>query len=336
MSAVLETTDDISEAVNDQFKLLIFQEQIFEDQKIKSLHTYAIIDGASNSEIKDKLEYFSPDYTSLFPEELTEEADCACPWLVRLKNDCRFTHWFIENVDRNTAACIFRSQIKNIKNLRDYYASYSIMEMEQSNQSDPTRGYFAFYDPRVFQAYLSNMNNENRNEFFYPVSVWYFENQKSHALEVVAHSNSNTWQEQVDLNLSGVIPNKYEVFREQDIMSVHISPLLTQKQITHINVYNDREFCVRVVQQIHMHYPGKIPSFTAVEDALRYQQQAISLGLLRESEQATYILGASLFGSTFITNQELRQYIQVAKETSRSAAESMQELVDSLIDRISF
>ena len=142
MSAVLANNETTSISRDKLYKSLIFQEQVFAEQKIQDLHTYAIIDGASNSEIKDMLEYFKPEFISLFNEDLTKEADFACPWLVRLQPECRFTLWFIENVDRKKAACVFRSQIKNIRNLADYYASYSIIEMEQSIKNDPTRGYF--------------------------------------------------------------------------------------------------------------------------------------------------------------------------------------------------
>jgi hypothetical protein len=143
--------------------------QLFADPKIGS---YAILDGASNPALLDYLYSDEPpEFVCLYRGELEPDiAECA-PYLVRLEQNSLFTQWI-------TSQCwglhwgIFALADCDLKTMRYHLRKLNMVYESETNK--PLL--FRYYDPRVLNVFLPTCDEEQLNELFGPITVFFAEN----------------------------------------------------------------------------------------------------------------------------------------------------------------
>ena len=110
--------------------------------------TYAVIDGASCSELLTNLDAFRPEHVCLYAGELAPDLQEAAPYLIHLAPHGRFTDWLLSSCLGQHWGLFARTPA-DLRMLRKHFRSLLLVK----NPHGQTL-YFRFYDPRVFSLYL--------------------------------------------------------------------------------------------------------------------------------------------------------------------------------------
>jgi len=135
---------------------------------IKDANVFAVLDGASISDLLDKLKQYQPEYYCLYPGELIPELEKASPYLVKLEKDSAFTQWVCEGYGKNWG--IFVAAKANLRTLRNHFRELLTVEDSKGNPM-----YFRFYDPRIFQVFLPTCTDDEKKLVFGPVLCYFAE-----------------------------------------------------------------------------------------------------------------------------------------------------------------
>ena len=141
--------------------------QLFADPK---LNAYAVLDGASNPALLDRLyDGERPEFACLYRGELEPDmAECA-PYLARLEQGKPFTQWVIANCLGKHWG-IFALSRADLRGLLQHLRKHTMVY----NRDNQPR-LFRFYDPRVLRWFLRTADAEQLADIFGPVVAFFAE-----------------------------------------------------------------------------------------------------------------------------------------------------------------
>ena len=148
--------------------------------KNTDLNTYAIVNGAGSDKILMNLVAWEPEHRILYSEYEAEELEEAAPWLVKLNLEEPYTEWLLEECYGERLLLFFQS-IEDIYTLATHFQDYTKIGFPDG-QGDWQPGYFSFYDPGIFKAWVSSLTEEEIPEFHKPVNNFWFESEKKEEL----------------------------------------------------------------------------------------------------------------------------------------------------------
>jgi hypothetical protein len=137
---------------------------------------FAVLDGASVSELLQKLDEHKPDYECLYRGELAPDMAEVAPYLIRLEPDSEFTEWVIGEGWGNHWG-VFAVARADLRSLRQHFRRFLMVHDEEGKPL-----YFRYYDPRVLRVYLPTCNGEELNTIFGPVAAYILEGEKPDSL----------------------------------------------------------------------------------------------------------------------------------------------------------
>ncbi|MBM4032667.1 MAG: DUF4123 domain-containing protein [Planctomycetes bacterium] len=135
-------------------------EQLF---SVSDAHVYALFDGASVKELREKLWQHEPEHVCLWRGEMEPDIAEVAPYLVELKPDAEFTQWVLEKGWGNHWG-IFAVSQSDLRALRQHFRRFTMVR-----DPDGRNLYFRFYDPRVLRTFLPTCTPDELEKFFGPV-----------------------------------------------------------------------------------------------------------------------------------------------------------------------
>lgn len=133
---------------------------------------YAVLDGASSKNLLPKISELNPVFQCLFRGEIAADLAQTAPYLVHLEYKHPFTTWVVEKGWYEHWG-IFATSDANIKVLSKHFRKYLMVNDGQNNPAN-----FRFYDPRVLKVFLSDINQEEAEAFFGPVTSYVCEGEQ--------------------------------------------------------------------------------------------------------------------------------------------------------------
>lgn len=134
------------------------------------LAAYAVLDGASNPALLDRLYGERPEFACLYRGELAPDiAECA-PYLVRLEPDAPFTHW-VTGRGWGEHWGIFAQADCDLRGLRQHLRKLNMVYDPETHK--PLL--FRYYDPRVLRIFLPTCDAGQLAAFFGPVRAYFAE-----------------------------------------------------------------------------------------------------------------------------------------------------------------
>jgi hypothetical protein len=135
------------------------QPHLFPEEK--GILTYAVLDGAANPDLLDRL-YADPrpEFVCLYRGELEPDMAEVAPYLVLLNPDHPFTDWLLTEGWGNHWG-IFALSRAGLKAVRTHLRKFLMVRDPEGAQI-----YFRFYDPRVLQVFLPTCTVEELQLLF--------------------------------------------------------------------------------------------------------------------------------------------------------------------------
>ena len=133
------------------------------------LQAYAVLDGASIPELREKLFEHEPEQICLFRGELEPDMASVAPYLVRLEPDSDFAKWIMEE-GWGKHWGIFALAPVPLRVLRNHFRSLLQVQIPDGRTLS-----FRFYDPRVLRVFLPTCNPEECQTVFGPLSAYLVE-----------------------------------------------------------------------------------------------------------------------------------------------------------------
>lgn len=127
---------------------------------------YAILDGASIPDLRDRLFELEPEHECLYRGELEPDIAEVAPYLVRLDADSDFARWLVEN-GWGAHWGIFAVADLALDAARRHFRTYLTV-----HDSAGRPMLFRYYDPRVLRTYLPTCDAEELETVFGPVSAF--------------------------------------------------------------------------------------------------------------------------------------------------------------------
>ena len=125
---------------------------------------YAVLDGARDGRICDKIEHSNVDHCCLLSGRLHPELQKAAPYLVKLPYDHQLATLFInQGWDHHWG--IFLEAATTLDALRFHLRQFLRVKDEQGR-----RLFFRFYDPRVLRVYLPTCTLGELLAFYGPIT----------------------------------------------------------------------------------------------------------------------------------------------------------------------
>jgi Domain of unknown function (DUF4123) len=144
----------------EELERILFGEQTF---------VYAVLDGASVSDLRMKLYELRPNHFCLFRGELEPDMQEVAPYLINLVRGAPFTDWVLsENFGNHWG--IFLHSRYSINEMRKHFRALLTVTDEKG---DPM--IFRFYDPRVLQKFLPTCDTDELKALFGNVDVFFAE-----------------------------------------------------------------------------------------------------------------------------------------------------------------
>jgi hypothetical protein len=133
---------------------------------VPETHVYALFDGASVKELRQKLWQHEPEHVCLWRGEMEPDIAEVAPYLVELKPGTEFTQWVLEKGWGNHWGVFAVSQA-DLRALRQHFRRFTMVR-------DPggRNLYFRFYDPRVLRTFLPTCTPDELAKFFGPVAFF--------------------------------------------------------------------------------------------------------------------------------------------------------------------
>ena len=141
-------------------------------------NVYAILDGASVSDLCPLLWEYEPEHVCLYRGELEPDMAAVAPYLVKLEYGKPFTRTVVEKgwgkhwgVFATTPADI------DLRTLRKHFRRFLMVYGPEDKLL-----YFRYYDPRVLRVYLPTCNAEEIKTVFGPISCYILEDEEPSVL----------------------------------------------------------------------------------------------------------------------------------------------------------
>ena len=140
---------------------------------------FAVLDAAQSSRVLDLLHRSAEEYQSLYLGTQGDALADVAPYLVRLPRSSSLLGALIaEGWDKHWG--VYLTCDKPYLELRRHFRKFLMVHAEDFEN----RMYFRFYDPRVLQSFLPTCTPEQSQQFFGPISQFFFPSNPT--LEVVS------------------------------------------------------------------------------------------------------------------------------------------------------
>lgn len=150
--------------------------EVKEEDKNK-LNVYVVIDAAKIKKLTNELIVVDKEKVQiLFEGQEAIELEEVAPYLVELKKEDEFTKWVAKNVYGHNGAIFIKSR-ENIETLAQHLKPFIPVtrEVEHEGKLITQKGYFAYYDPRVFPNWIESEEQTIQSSFFSPLTKLYCE-----------------------------------------------------------------------------------------------------------------------------------------------------------------
>jgi len=130
---------------------------------------FAVLDGASISDLQERLYDLQPEYECLYTGELEPDMAEVAPYLVALQKGSQFTNWVIgKGWGKHWG--IFAVTTVDLRVLRRHFRTFLTVYDPEGKPM-----LFRFYDPRVLRVYIPTCNPEELETVFGPVDKYVLE-----------------------------------------------------------------------------------------------------------------------------------------------------------------
>ena len=160
-----------------------FLEELFNEaneqknENKKAINLYVIIDAAKIKKLTNELIVVDKEKVQiLFDGQEAIELEEVAPYLVELKKEDEFTKWIAKNVYGHNGAIFIKSR-EDIVTLAQHLKPFIPVtrEVEHEGKIITQKGYFAYYDPRVFPNWIESEEQTTQSSFFSPITKLYCE-----------------------------------------------------------------------------------------------------------------------------------------------------------------
>ena len=152
---------------------------------------FAVLDGASITDLRQRLYEFQPPHYCLFRGDRPPDVQEVAPYVVQLAPGSGFAQWVLdEGFGKHWG--IFAHSRHSIKEMRRHFRSLITVYDETGKPM-----IFRFYDPRVLPNFLPTCETDELKTFFGNVDAYFAENVKSQT--IVSYSLENDQLKQTEL-----------------------------------------------------------------------------------------------------------------------------------------
>ena len=160
----------------------------------EDMNAYAILDGASVPNLRQKLYDLDPEHECLYRGELTPDMEEVAPYLIRLGPEEEFTRWVMaEGWGRHWG--IYAVSRADLRTLRTHFRRFLMV-----HDSEGKPMYFRYYDPRVLRVYLPTCNAGELKTLFGPVQMYLVEDQDPKSGRMFLFTKNQMRDEKVTLS----------------------------------------------------------------------------------------------------------------------------------------
>ena len=133
---------------------------------------YAVIDGAACPDLRFKLYDWEPNSACLWSGALEPDLEEVAPYLVLLDRESTFTHWLVSHGWNNNWN-IFVNSTLDFKAFKKQIRKFlRVKSPERKNMV------FRFYDPRVLDVFLENIETTQKEMFFQGINNFYYQKKR--------------------------------------------------------------------------------------------------------------------------------------------------------------
>ena len=162
----------------------VLQRTLFSDESVVA---YAIIDGASVTDLLPQLEQYEGESCCLFAGELSDELAQTAPYLVQLSEDDAFSGRLLEEGwGKHWGIFALLPADLGFRDVRKHFRSSL-----RVRSPDEKPLLFRYYDPRVLRVYLPSCNEEEKELIFGPVNAFIMEGETGEIIQARQHVQTN-------------------------------------------------------------------------------------------------------------------------------------------------
>jgi len=160
---------------------------------------YALLDGASIPDLRDRLWELEPEHACLYSGELEPDMAEVAPYVVRLEPDAPFTQWVLtRGWGNHWGIFLLAGPDTDLRDMRRHFREFTMVRGPEGKIL-----YFRYYDPRVFRVYLPLCNQEEMNTVFGPVVAFLLEDEDPDVLLRFTRGDVQARREQIPLGVQG-------------------------------------------------------------------------------------------------------------------------------------
>ncbi len=131
--------------------------------------SYAILDGASVSDLLPQLDKTRPEFICLYRGELKPDLAMAAPYLVKLEPESEFANWVL-SAGWGKHWGVFAISPADLTAIRQHFRKFLTVHNEAGKPL-----IFRYYDPRVMRTFLPTCEPGELADFFGPVEGFVME-----------------------------------------------------------------------------------------------------------------------------------------------------------------
>lgn len=169
------------------------KEQLEKILFIDQTRVFAVLDGASIPDLRNKLYEMRPPHYCLFRGELEPDMAEVAPYVINLAPGATFTDWVLNEANFGNHWGIFAHSRHSIKEMRRHCRALVTAYTEQGNPM-----IFRFYDPRVLRKFLPTCTDDELKTFFGNIETFFAEDDKGQNL--LSFRLENDQLKQTELN----------------------------------------------------------------------------------------------------------------------------------------
>ena len=169
----------------------LLSKHLFSEQE--EMNTFAVVDGASITDLLAHLDRYQPEYVCLYRGELEPDMEEVAPYLVQVEPGSEFAEWLVgQGWGKHWG--IFAVSAEDLRAMRRHFRTFLIV-----HDSDGKPLNFRYYDPRVLRVYLPTCNAEELATVFGPVECYILEDEDSNTALRFSVSSGSLQQEGLQL-----------------------------------------------------------------------------------------------------------------------------------------
>ena len=297
----------------------------YSDNKNNEAIVYAVLDGASSTDILPMLKRSSLRYNCLYDGKLSYELALSSPYLVRLEQDNDFTHDLLEKGLGNNW-CIFLKTFKPVTMLT------VLRQAKHNHKILPPSGktlIFRYFDPRIIRNYLPVCTIEEANIFWGPVDEIICDGNERHSFNRFTRTDHGVLDlESISINDRNIKKLNYNV-RSAELIDLKIS----QEQLEILGKSKLPAFFKRANEYVIKEFPefasqsnGTLNSW--IEETYN---QAIHYGLKTERDHFKFINYKCIFGNDFM---EAYKFAKPIMQSNITPGLKLAKLKDAFMEQL--